>query len=109
MKFAEDWTKENDMDLKNFHECNWDEKCTMCQNFNECEAEKKAENNDKYKVELWVLHKVVDVLETEDFETAKEQYRTWFNAYDNNCNKGHTMLYVNDELKSIEWTHENII
>lgn len=46
MKFNETWTKENDTELKEFHECDWEESCVMCQNFNECEKEKKSGNNE---------------------------------------------------------------
>ncbi|WP_297419120.1 hypothetical protein [Clostridium sp.] len=46
MIFDENWTKENDTDLKNFHECEWDEACIMCKNFKECEDEKKVESNE---------------------------------------------------------------
>ena len=40
MNFNKDWTKENDIELKSYHECDWKESCVMCKNFNECEVEK---------------------------------------------------------------------
>lgn len=46
MKFSENWTKENDAELKVFHECDWEESCVMCKNYSECEAEMKNENNE---------------------------------------------------------------
>lgn len=109
MKFNKDWTKKNDVELKNFHECEWEESCVMCKNFNECELEKKVESNDKYKVELWVFGKIVDVFKTDDFEIVKEKFKTWFSDFDSNCNKGHSIIYIDDKQMSIEWTYENIL
>lgn len=43
MRFDENWTKEDDIKLKRFHECDWEDSCVMCQNFNECESEMKSE------------------------------------------------------------------
>ena len=45
MNFDETWNKENDIKLKEFHECDWNESCVMCKNFNECENEIKEEGN----------------------------------------------------------------
>lgn len=27
---------EEDKEIKGFHECNWDELCTMCKNYDDC-------------------------------------------------------------------------
>lgn len=109
MKFYEDWTKKNDVKLKGFHECDWEDSCVMCKNFNECESEMKNESTTQYKIELWAFRNKIDEFETNDFETAKYKFKAWFNDYDNNSNKGHTMFYVNNELMSIEWTYKNIL
>jgi hypothetical protein len=56
MEFNKDWTKKQDSNLKGFHECNWEESCTMCQNFKACEDEystgkEKYENDELDKLE----------------------------------------------------------
>lgn len=70
---------------------------------------KNTDTISKYKIELWVCHEVVDTFKTDDFITAKDRFRIWFNNYDNNCNKGHTMFYANNKLMSIEWVYKNIL
>lgn len=37
---------EEDKNLKKFHECDWEESCVMCRNFNECETEMKSEKSE---------------------------------------------------------------
>lgn len=44
MTFHEDWTEQQDKKQKEFHECDWEESCIMCQNFKEHEKEFNEEH-----------------------------------------------------------------
>ena len=63
MEFNEDWTKEEDNNLKEFHECDWEEACTMCHNFYECKDEHIQEHANIERM-LWPNDK--DGYEKED-------------------------------------------
>lgn len=47
MRIDESFVKEIDQKLKEFHECNWEEVCILCKNFNECEKEMRSLKVDK--------------------------------------------------------------
>ena len=64
---------------------------------------------NKYKIELWQFHKIIDVFKCNDFEVAKEKFKAWFKEFDSNFNKGHTKIYISGKEMSIDWTYENIL
>lgn len=36
MNYTVDWTKKEDKELKEFHECDWNDTCVMCKEYDDC-------------------------------------------------------------------------
>ncbi len=51
-KFDEDWTEKQDKDLKSYHECDWEETCVMCQNYDNCNKEAIEAQEMNYLADL---------------------------------------------------------
>jgi hypothetical protein len=107
MNFTADWTEKEDRKLKEIHECDWDNTCVMCKEYDDC-SRAKSEVKMKYEVELWCNMQMLDKLATNDYEEAKSQYVKWYNEFSESL-KGATSFKIDGEYTKIEWDWVNLL